>query len=260
MKKIHQLFFVSEKVFPIRIGGINKKCKVNKSVPWITISLQLRGYIEKGTSLFLVNNIKKGDVFLDIGANLGYYSLIASELVGDEGKVYAFEPVKSNIKSLEENILLNNISNVSIKKFALGNKNEQLNINIDANNSAVNSIVIKQDKNLSEKISIKRFDDLDIHKENINFVKIDVEGYELEVLKGMKNLLENQDNLNIVMEFSPLFFKQIGETPEKIIEYIYKIGYSTYKITSTGQLKKINLKDYLKIYQMNILLKKELKS
>ncbi len=257
MKQMHQSFFMNEKIYPITIWNINKFCKVNKSTPWMSISFKLRGYIEKWTSLFFIKNINKQDVFLDIWANIWYFSLICSELVGEKGKVYAFEPVKNNIKSLEENININNISNIKVYDFALGNDNTNLNINIDPDNSAVNSILVNKWKSVSEKIKIKKFDDLEITDEKIKFLKIDVEWYEYEVLKWMENFIKRKNNLNIVMEFSPLFYKQIGIDPDEFIEYIYKFWFDTYKILSNGDIKNINLYEYTKIYQMNILLKKD---
>ena len=66
--------------------------------------------------------IKEGDVVLDIGANIGYYVLIESQLVGEKGKVYAVEPVRSNFELLEKNVQLNNLKNVSTFQFAFGEK------------------------------------------------------------------------------------------------------------------------------------------
>jgi FkbM family methyltransferase len=90
--------------------------------------------------LLRANVIKKGDVVLDIGANIGYYALAEAKIVGEKGQVYAVEPVKSNFELLNKNIKLNNLTNVPTFQYAFGDKNARAEIFVSdkANLCAIN--------------------------------------------------------------------------------------------------------------------------
>ena len=134
----------------------------------------------------------KSKIFIDVGAYIGFYSILMS---GIFEKIYAFEPLKRNFKILNKNILTNNLEHkIKTYNFALGSKKEKLfggsNRKGDLLQSSGFSLADNVN-NKSEKISIFRGDDIIPLKNEIISIKIDVEGFELDVLKGLEKLLIN---------------------------------------------------------------------
>ena len=163
--------------------------------------------------------------FLDIGANVGKYSIIISKQIKDKGKVFSFEPEPSNLIALKRNIKLNKAKNITIIPFACSNKKAKLEFYLNENNSGGHSLVNKS----NNKISVDA-DTLDnIIKENniknIKLIKIDVEGAEMQVFEGAKETLK---------KYHP---KIIFETdfPGKVFPLLKKLNY---------EIKQISKRDY----------------
>ena len=135
--------------------------------------------------------LRKGDVVLDIGANIGYYALLESMLVGETGLVYAVEPVISNFKQLEKNIQLNNAGNIRSFQFAFGAEKAETEIYISdkCNWCTLNKEAIR-DCVGSQKVSVVPVDSFLEDKATPKLIRMDVEGYEYEVLQGMTNTLD----------------------------------------------------------------------
>ncbi len=149
--------------------------------------------------------IQKGEVVLDIGANIGYYVLIESQLVGAKGKVYAVEPVKVNIELLKKNLHLNNLKNVDTFQTAFGECNEESVIYVS---NCANLSSMKRDSVGGKIIGIQTtsketVDKFLKDKPLPSFIRMDVEGYEYEILSGMVQTLKG--NLKILIEVHPYF-------------------------------------------------------
>ncbi len=136
--------------------------------------------------------IKKGDTVIDVGANIGFYTLFFCSLVGKTGKVIAFEPESKNFDILKKNIEMNNLDNVTLHQKAVGSKNSKVKMKIS---DSIGSHQISNSGDI-EVDCIK----LDNYVINANFVKIDAEGYEVEILKGMSKILHQ--NITLMMEFN----------------------------------------------------------
>jgi FkbM family methyltransferase len=142
----------------------------------------------------LARHLGVGGVVYDIGANVGFFSLIAARLVGQAGCVYSFEPVAENAASTCENVRLNNLGNVKLFDVAVGRSSgtaELLLTHWDGGSSLATSAV-KPDEPISRRtVQVVALDDL-VDRENLrppSFVKIDVEGVELDVLAGMSKTI-----------------------------------------------------------------------
>lgn len=168
------------------------------------------------TTDFLLSNLKAGDVFVDIGANSGYYSIMAAQLVGDTGKVFAFEPNPQVLVKLREHISVNGIGKRVISSgLAISDKSShQVDFfisNIPAN-SGLSSLVLHEYSVTSGQLSdshkipvtTKTLDEWVAENEvgRIDVVKIDVEGAEDKVLRGMKSLLSLRPPRSIICETS----------------------------------------------------------
>ena len=135
--------------------------------------------------------IKKGDTVIDVGANIGFYTLLFRNLVGDTGKVIAFEPEPKNFALLKKTISVNKFENIDIYQKGVGRKNMKLKMLLS---DKIGEHNISDDGDIE--IDCVRLDD---HFNFADFIKLDVEGYEIEVIKGMPNLLNQQ--LTLMSEF-----------------------------------------------------------
>lgn len=148
--------------------------------------------------------IKEGDVVVDIGANIGYYLLMESKIVGKNGKIYGIEPVPSNVKIIEKNVKANNYKNIEIFQMAIGDKNGKTKINI-SRKSNWHSILYSDEieATYSIDVDIITLDEFLKKKEHPDFVRMDVEGYEYNIISGMRKTLKSKRPLKIFIELHP---------------------------------------------------------
>ena len=143
---------------------------------------------------FLLHFLRVNDQFIDVGANIGAYSILAASQIGC--KTIAFEPSEKNYSILQENIHLNNLQEfIEIHNFALGEKNETKTI---GTKGALTYITNNQNLDL-QKIEIQRLDDF---AEYAQIIKIDVEGFEEFVLKGAEQVLNHPDTHAVILELA----------------------------------------------------------
>lgn len=166
------------------------------------------GTYERGTLQIIDKCLKKGDIFLDIGSNIGLMSLFASKKVKNEGTIFSFEPLPGTFRMLEENIKLNKAQNISAYKFAIGNKTATEKIYTSDLNRGSASLIkpdISDNQNsfTTKTISLDDFvvnSGIDI----VKMIKIDVEGWELNVLKGASATLKKDPSPILCIEYSSL--------------------------------------------------------
>jgi len=212
----------SNKITEIRMGPI-------KGYKWIygsSINACWLGIYEYSKAKKIAEFVHNGDVFFDIGAHVGYYTLLASKLVGKEGKVYAFEPFPRNIKLLKKHIFINNISNTKIFELALSNKIGQSFFTSNECNSMNHLTDIAGPNSIEVYVSSLDylFDRGKINKPSV--IKIDVEGGEYEVLLGGKKLL---------IKSHPIIFLATHErmnpgVHNKCLNFLIQLGYEVIPI------------------------------
>jgi FkbM family methyltransferase len=193
------------------------------------------GEFENDEGLFLNKFLKRGDQFIDIGANSGLFTIFAAKRVGEEGKAFAFEPTDTTYAKLCANIALNKFSNVSAYQLAISSKNEELEFytlseGFDAWNSLAKPIIKKEYKVLNVKaIQIDSLGDFGISLDDIALVKIDVEGWELKALKGGENCLSNEKSPTLMIEFADEHAKNAGASCRELYSFLESLGYKMYK-------------------------------
>ncbi len=187
---------------------------------------------------FVKKYLKSGDTFIDVGANIGFYTLIASKLVENTGKVIAFEPTPQVFERLQENIFLNNFSNVETYNIGLSNRRSVLPLNISNNgHDAWNSFAKLENIESSEviEVSVEKLDAF-INRTNIrkiDLVKIDVEGWEKYVLEGSENLLKNKDAPVFMIEFTETNAFSAGYYLGEIYDLMKNYGFEWYSYNSS---------------------------
>ncbi len=172
--------------------------------PGISRELARKGCREMGAVKMVRRTLKPGMTVIDVGANLGYYVLLEAQLVGPEGKVYAIEPVEKNYYVLNKNIALNRRGNVETFQVAIGEKtkNQEMLLSRNSNHGTMMDMdkasqyyktrmeKIGADKITVPTVTLDKFVK-DNNIEKVDFIRMDVEGFELQVFKGMQKTLKD---------------------------------------------------------------------
>lgn len=167
------------------------------------------GYWEMAHTEAMASLVKEGMTAVDLGANLGYFTVLMSERVGAGGKVHAFEPNPHIAALLRDTIEINGFAaRTSVHQVALSNSAGEIEFYIDKTRP-MNATLIHKDNHDVVKVPSKRFDDLPELAE-ADFIKIDVEGAEERVWAGMATRLANPKPLTIILEFTPDRYPDAG--------------------------------------------------
>jgi FkbM family methyltransferase len=197
---------------------------------------------------FIKNYLQKGDVFFDVGANIGLFSLTASRIVGIEGQIHAFEPTPETYSRLISNIELNNFTNIKANNIGLSNVNGVADFNVsndgyDAWNSIVKLNILQNSEVI--KISIETLDSYIERNgiKNIDLIKLDVEGWEKFVLEGCKKILSCNKPPVFLIEFTEENAFTAGYYCGEVYDFMKSFGFEWYKYDIiNNDLKKENRK------------------
>lgn len=200
------------------------------------------GYFEPKSTELVKRIIKNDWVILDIGANIGYYTTLFSDLVGDHGKVYAFEPTLHYLEALRANVAVNNSSNVEIINTGLSDMESKSKIKIGDSSATMHWISEAKERD-TEIIELQTLDSF-IEKRSISrldFIKIDIDGHEPRVFKGASKTLEKFRPV-ILFEISKKHYEHAGFSLTETYNEIIPSGYNCF----TEDLDPIrNLNDFL---------------
>jgi len=188
---------------------------------------------EPSTTRLFEELVKPGDVVVDIGANIGYFTLLAAKLVGSKGRVYAFEPEPRNFGFLKKNIELNGYTNVFAFQKAISDKAEKVKLFLCDSDTGHHTI--------------NQYDGIDVYKPNlgkerekfvevdsvildeqfkegskVDIVKMDCEGAEWLALAGMDKLIRSNMKMVMFIEFFPLLMRKMKTSPEDFITKLLK--------------------------------------
>lgn len=172
------------------------KLQFTENFDFVKQDFERTGVWEPRTTDYIKKNLKKGQTFLDIGAQVGYFSILASEM---GAKVIAFEPSTANRELLLANIKINN-SKVEVIAKALSNANGQAKL-FNGKTSGENSLDENYHKGSGfEMVETVRFDDLGIKITDGMVIKMDIEGHEQQALEGMQSILKTNKPITIILE------------------------------------------------------------
>ena len=182
----------------------------------------------------LDENTKPGMVALDVGADIGYYTLNLARRVGLKGRVIAFEPIPDARQRLEENIDLNGYQNITISEYALGNQEGVVYLEDPFNKSRI-SLTKSNGGSKDIKVTIKRMDDLinDLGLDRIDIVKMDIEGAEHEALRGMEQSLRKYKPV-LVIEVHKHYLPLFDSTTDDLRSWLSGLDYKIERIEEAG--------------------------
>lgn len=208
------------------------------------------GWEELTTEMFK-KVVKEGDVVVDLGANLGYYTLLAARLVGQKGKVYAFEPEPINYSLLLKNIELNGYDNVVTMQKAISNVVGTVRLFLDNKNTGAHTIYQPSDRREFIEVESVTLDEFFKDKKHqVNVIKMDIEGAEMAAFSGMDRVIRENENLEMFIEFYFPGIRRAGNSPEEFIRRLLEDYH--FSILAIGDYTKD--KQYLKIDKVDELM------
>lgn len=213
-------------VFWLNTTGHVDKCIINS------------GVFEKHATELVMRLIKEDDIVLDIGANIGYYSVILSKLVGPNGKVFAFEPTVHFGRYLRMTVEQNDCVNVEIYQIGLSNKSQEIDIDIGESSATLHSEPLFDPIISKETIKLTTLDEfIDSHpQQKIDFIKIDVDGHEPLFFEGAWRTLDKYDPI-ILLEVSHLHYLNAGFTAWDFYDLLKYKKYRIYNEHNMTELK-----------------------
>jgi FkbM family methyltransferase len=209
------------------------KMYIDSGAGTIGAELLVEGVYEKYETELFKKMAQDGMVVVDIGANIGYYTLIAAKLVGDKGIVYAFEPEPRSYKLLCQNIAINGYTNIVPIQKAVSKTNGKTKLYVDAAIADISSFakdnVLRYSKDLDylevETITLDDFFERTVGDDRIDLMKVDVEGAEEIVVDGAERVLK-KNSLKILMEFVPRQLRNVGTDPFELLRKLRNYGFA----------------------------------
>jgi FkbM family methyltransferase len=192
---------------------------------YLTPLVVIHGEYEPTETQLVRQILKEGDVFLDVGANIGWYTVYAAKAVGATGKVIAFEPEPSNLDMLRRNVRANGLKNVVVEGRALSNAAGSFKLFLERGNLGKHSLVLEHGGKHYVNVETIPLDDYWKGQGDIKLVKIDTEGAEGLILDGMRETLKNQKGLELILEFAPRRLQKSGYDPDKVLDDLYRLGF-----------------------------------
>ena len=218
------------------------------------MSLNLSGWTDRfafflgrwhdlATQLLMSAVIHPGDTVVDIGANRGMFALVASSLVSKSGRVICYEPNPDCVATLRREVSANRIENLDLRPYALGNRDEELILSIplsdhDQATLSVNAFSNDAVRKVKSKVAIG---DQELKAFSPSVIKIDVEGFEFNVIRGLADTIDRCHPL-IIMEINPPLLRSCDTSLQEITEEMTKHHYKAFKIGLTKSNGQHNLK------------------
>jgi len=207
---------------------------------------------EYETKLFK-KKLREGMRFLDLGANIGFYSIFARSIIGEKGLVISFEPFPKNANLIRKSVKLNRYDNVVVVEAAVSNKHGKAKLYLSPEYYTENSLIDleftypknwKGQRAIDVKvITIDDFLGKKIKNFCVDFIKMDIEGSEHKALRGMKKTIEQNESLALMTEFWPNGLIKNGSEPRDFLEHLASLNFNLFSHMDN---------EYERIYQVTI--------
>jgi len=212
-------------------------------------ALAIRGVHEEFQTHLFSKALTKNDIVVDIGAHIGYYSLMSARIVGNGGKVYAFEPDPENLRLLLKNIRLNGFSHIiyPVRK-AISDVSGVTKLFLSSEDTGSHSISVSNRGKQHVEVRTITLDEFfaTLGNYEVDIIKMDIEGAEMKALLGMDKVLRNNNDLVIFSEFWPYGIAHSGHSPRRFLKIIKEYGFLIYIIDDEqGRIRRADNVDYI---------------
>jgi FkbM family methyltransferase len=237
----------------VKVSVMGKTFNMDLRDGAVSSTLFAEGIWEPEETAFLEKILRPGMVFVDIGANIGYYTVMASGLVGSTGKVFAFEPDPRNFALLERNIAENHCENVFIDQKAVAASTRRVFLYRSEGNYGDHRTynpsddALRQHKSKRSAVAVEALsldDYFAEHPTGIDVLKMDIQGSEYDAFIGMRRTLQRNSDVTILTEFWPTGLKQAGATPDLFLDEVRACGFQIYRLEQ-GRIQEVSSNEIL---------------
>jgi FkbM family methyltransferase len=225
--------------WPVKVYG--HRMFANKNDRYLSLWLR-KTRLSEALECKLVSRLCRPGMFVaDVGANLGFYSLLLARFVGPTGRVWAFEPDPSNFAALQRNVRANGYSNIETINKAVGAVSKQDSLFISDIHTGDHRTYATSESRKMVPIDVVALDDFFAPEQRIDLIKMDIQGSEGKALEGMKRILTSNRELAILMELWPTGLRQAGSVPEKVFGDLRSLGFGVELCDEkSGVLKRVD--------------------
>lgn len=215
---------------PIRAASLDR---------FVFLALHRAGLMGKEEVRLLEKLVEPGMQILDVGANIGLYTVLLARLAGEAGRVFAFEPEPNLFSLLCENCAANEELNVTPFQCAAGDANGRATFQRATFNSGDNRLGASKRGAQSIEVEVARLDEV-LPMRTVQFIKLDVQGHELAALTGMQQLLASSPDVRVLFEFWPAGLRAANASPELLLTFFHERGFVIYEV-ERGQARKLDM-------------------
>jgi FkbM family methyltransferase len=269
LRKMWSSFRLSN--FLLKAGGNEQRIQVLGKWMYVDLwdsavatNLFVKRVWEPEETKVIVGLLRKGDVFVDIGANIGYFTVLASDAVGSNGRVLAFEPDPRNLRLLRKNVDANRCENVRVEPKAIIEACKPLTLHLSNINFGDHRVYASHDDamyNQGSRRSEVQVEGITLDSylptgSRVNFVKMDIQGAEYSALQGMRRVLRENHDVLFFMEFWPHGLREAGASPSALLQELIELGFILHRLDH-GQATPVPTNEILSVNEhdgLNLLL------
>jgi FkbM family methyltransferase len=232
-----------------------RKIYIDSSDISVTPHIAYEGRWEQHVTEFVIQNLRPGDIFVDIGANCGFFTVLASHVVGPAGFVLAIEPQKGLADLIRKTLLINGFDAFAkVKNLAVAAERGEMKLSHAADYLGSASLIsFGTQETKVDTVQVEPLDDVISRLEveigrtvRPRMIKIDVEGFEPSVWHGSRSVLRRSP-LTVILEFSPDKYRQIGIDPADFLDEIVATGFTVHELASDGRAIRVGAKQRTEI-------------
>ena len=198
-----------------------------------------KAYEDRAERRLIASVLSPGSIVVDAGANIGVYSEFLSKCVGNEGMVHSFEPSPDNFTRLQAAVA--DLPNVRANQLAVGDTTgEQLLYVSGVLNVDHRTYPVERESRSTISVCSTRLDDYFKLNQRVDFIKLDIQGYELHALQGAKRILNDNPKIRLLLEFWPHGLRSAGSSAKALFAFLKDYGFTVFAINE-GDLKECTL-------------------
>lgn len=243
---VRWLFGVFSLRWLIRVNIHGSKMYLDAYDPGISTMLLTEGTRESGHVAQVKSNITAGMSGIDLGANIGYYALMEAHLVGSGGNIYAIEPAPENIDLLKRSIRANGFeSRFLIFQYLIGDTDGFGKLQMSALSNRHSVSADGEGESIEvPMITLDTFMERNhLEPKDVQFLRMDIEGYEVVAFQGMKKLMSSRTPLKIFIEFHPGWYGRWGWSFERFLDYLESFGFRVRSLAFKGEGEIVTIHD-----------------